>query len=88
VSRGQRNGFPSAVKLGFLDRILLQVIITTLACLIRVFFFLVYDTEDGNQDSLEHNHLPGTRQFSCLKHYAASRKVAGSIPHEVTGFFN
>jgi hypothetical protein len=30
----------------------------------------------------------GTRQPSCLRHYATSRKVAGSIPNEVIGFFN
>jgi hypothetical protein len=29
-----------------------------------------------------------TRQCSRLRHYAASRKVTGSIPKEVTGFFN
>jgi hypothetical protein len=28
------------------------------------------------------------RERSWLRHYAASRKVAGSIPDEVNGFFN
>jgi hypothetical protein len=30
----------------------------------------------------------GTRYRSWLKHYAASQKVAGSIPDEVNAFFN
>jgi hypothetical protein len=30
----------------------------------------------------------GTRYRSWLRHYATSRKVAGSIPDELTGFFN
>jgi hypothetical protein len=30
----------------------------------------------------------GTRWRSWLRHYATNRKVAGSIPDEVTGFFN
>jgi hypothetical protein len=30
----------------------------------------------------------GTRLRSWLRHYATSRKVAGSIPDEVVGFFN
>jgi hypothetical protein len=30
----------------------------------------------------------GTRKRSCLRHYATRRKVAGSIPDEVIGFFN
>jgi hypothetical protein len=30
----------------------------------------------------------GTRYRSWLSHYAISRKVAGSFPGEVTGFFN
>jgi hypothetical protein len=34
------------------------------------------------------NITRGTRQLSWLKLYATSRKVAGSIPDEVTGFFN
>jgi hypothetical protein len=29
-----------------------------------------------------------TRWRSCLRHYATSRKAAGSIPDEVIGFFN
>jgi hypothetical protein len=34
-------------------------------------------------------HLPrGTRYRSCLRHYATSGKVAGSIPDEVIEFFN
>jgi hypothetical protein len=33
-------------------------------------------------------YLGGTRQRSLLSHYATSRKIAGSIPDEVTGFFN
>jgi hypothetical protein len=32
--------------------------------------------------------MGGTRRPSWLRHYAASRKVAGSIPDEVIGFFN
>jgi hypothetical protein len=32
-------------------------------------------------------HAWGTRYCSWLRHYATSRKVAGSIPDEVTGFF-
>jgi hypothetical protein len=32
--------------------------------------------------------LGGTRYRSWLRHYVISRKVAGSIPDEVTGFFN
>jgi hypothetical protein len=32
--------------------------------------------------------LGGTRWHSWLRHYATSRKVAGSIPDEVIGFFN
>jgi hypothetical protein len=34
------------------------------------------------------NILLGTRQRSWLRHCATSRKVAGSIPDEVIGFFN
>jgi hypothetical protein len=30
----------------------------------------------------------GTRKRSCLRHYATSRKVAGSIPDKVNGIFN
>jgi hypothetical protein len=30
----------------------------------------------------------GMRQHSWLRHYATSRKVAGSIPDEVFGIFN
>jgi hypothetical protein len=30
----------------------------------------------------------GTRWRSLLRHYAISRKVAGSIPDEFIGFFN
>jgi hypothetical protein len=30
----------------------------------------------------------GTRLRSWLRYYATSRKVAGSIPNDVTGFFN
>jgi hypothetical protein len=30
----------------------------------------------------------GTRQCSLLRHYATSRKVAGSIPDKVNEFFN
>jgi hypothetical protein len=30
----------------------------------------------------------GTRWRSWLRHYSASRKVAGSVPHEFIGFFN
>jgi hypothetical protein len=33
-------------------------------------------------------HAGGTRYRSWLRHYAASRKVAGSIPDEFIGFFN
>jgi hypothetical protein len=32
--------------------------------------------------------MRGTRQRSWLRHYATSRKVAGSIPDEVIGFLN
>jgi hypothetical protein len=32
-------------------------------------------------------YMCGTQWRSCLRHYATSRKVAGSIPHEVIGFF-
>jgi hypothetical protein len=32
--------------------------------------------------------MRNTLQRSWLRHYAASRKVAGSIPVEVIGFFN
>jgi hypothetical protein len=36
-----------------------------------------------------HTYLLGDpRQRSWLRHYATSRKVAGSIPDEATGFFN
>jgi hypothetical protein len=31
--------------------------------------------------------LLGTRQLSCLRHYAKSRKVAASIPDEAIRFF-
>jgi hypothetical protein len=30
----------------------------------------------------------GRRYHSLLRHYATSRKIAGSIPYEVNGFFN
>jgi hypothetical protein len=30
----------------------------------------------------------GSRQCSWMRHYATSRKVAGFIPDDVTGFFN
>jgi hypothetical protein len=33
------------------------------------------------------NIFGGTRWRSWLRHYATSRKVTGSIPDEVTGFF-
>jgi hypothetical protein len=40
----------------------------------------------------ENNEEPqsggGMRYRSWLRHYATSRKVAGSIPDEATGFFN
>jgi hypothetical protein len=32
--------------------------------------------------------MGGTRYSSWLRNYATSRKVAGSIPDEVIGFFN
>jgi hypothetical protein len=42
------------------------------------------------QDSVfPYTRLNGyTLQRSCLRHYATSRRVAGSIPDEVIGFFN
>jgi hypothetical protein len=38
----------------------------------------------------EHTTRKGTgkRYYSCLRHYAASRKVAGSNLDKVIGFFN
>jgi hypothetical protein len=33
-------------------------------------------------------YLWGTRQRSWLRHYATNRKVVGSSPDEVIGFFN
>jgi hypothetical protein len=33
-------------------------------------------------------YYSGTRYLSWLRHYPTSQKVAGSIPDEVTGFFN
>jgi hypothetical protein len=35
----------------------------------------------------EHCHIGGTRWRSCSRYCAASRKVTGSIPDEVIGFF-
>jgi hypothetical protein len=32
--------------------------------------------------------VASTRWRNWLRHYATSRKVAGSIPNEVTGYFN
>ena len=35
-----------------------------------------------------HTHTWGTRWLSCLRHCAASRRVAGSIPDDVIGIFH
>jgi hypothetical protein len=37
---------------------------------------------------LQHTALTTTLPRSCLRHYATSRKVVGSNPDEVIGFFN
>jgi hypothetical protein len=34
------------------------------------------------------NFIPHLYGFAWLRHYATGRKVAGSIPDEVIGFFN
>jgi hypothetical protein len=48
--------------------------------------------ELGNISTAEYNTLvtavKDTLERCWLRHYATSRKVAGSIPDEVTGFFN
>jgi hypothetical protein len=46
--------------------------------IINYFFFIIY----GLLKNREHG------QRSWLRYYATSRKVVGSIPDEVTGFFN
>jgi hypothetical protein len=50
-------------------------------------FQLDFYTEIG-QHNLIFARSMGTRSRSWFRHYATSRKVAGSIPDEVIGFFN
>jgi hypothetical protein len=44
---------------------------------------LILGYSDSFQDS-----LGGTRWRGCLRHYATSQEIAGSIPTEVNGYFS
>jgi hypothetical protein len=48
-----------------------------------------HDTRDVSNHDFNTDldfHSGGTRYLNWLRHYVTSRKVAGSIPDEVTGF--
>jgi hypothetical protein len=46
-----------------------------------------YGAPDRDANSVKRQIHPSLKSLR-LRHYATSRKVAGSIPNEVTGFFN
>jgi hypothetical protein len=55
---------------------------------IIIIIIIIICNEESTDLRYTYTFYGGTRWRSWLRHYATSRKVAGSNPDEVTGFFS